>query len=69
MGNLLVVVVQAANVHDTKSGIMAAEIAFRDYSAIRGFCADAGYRGTFEREVEEKLNLSVDISERISGNG
>ena len=67
MGNLLAVVVHAANVHDTKSGITAAEIAFRDYPEIRRFCADAGYRGTFEREVEEKLHLSVDICERASG--
>ena len=68
MGNLISVVVHAANVHDTKAGISAAKLAFRDYPQIRGFCADAGYRGTFEREVEEKLNVSVDISERISGN-
>ncbi len=51
-----------------KAGILAAEVACRDYPQIRGFCADAGYRGTFEREVEEKLNIAVDISERISGN-
>ena len=68
MGNLLSVVVHAANIHDTKAGILAAEVAYRDYPRIRGFCADAGYRGTFEQEVEEKLNIGVDISERISGN-
>ena len=68
VGNLLAVVVHAANVHDTKAGILAAELAFRDYSGIRGFCADAGYRGTFEQEVEKKLKLSVDISKRLSGN-
>ena len=68
LGNLLSVVVHAANLHDTKAGILAAKMAFRDYPEIRGFCADAGYRGTFEREVKENLNISVDISERISGN-
>ena len=68
MGNLLSVVVHAANVHDTKAGILAAELAYKDYPEIRGFCADAGYRGTFELEVKEKLNIGVDISERVSGN-
>ena len=43
-------------------------LAYKDYPEIRGFCADAGYRGTFELEVKEKLNIGVDISERVSGN-
>lgn len=68
MGNLLSVVVHAANVHDTKAGILAAELAIKDYPEICGFCADAGYRGTFEQEVGERFNLPVDISQRISGN-
>lgn len=67
MGNLLAVVVHAANIHDTKAGILAAESALKDYPGLRRFCADAGYRGTFERQVSVKFNLPVDISERVSG--
>ena len=65
MGNLLAVVVHAANIHDTKSGIRTATQAFERYPTIKKFCADAGYRKTFEADVLEKLGLDVDISERI----
>ena len=30
---------------------------------MKRFCADAGYRGTFERELGERFALAVDISE------
>ena len=65
MGNLLAVIVHAANIHDTKSGISVAELACQRYRSLKKFCADAGYRGTFVRELWEKLSLRVDISERI----
>ena len=65
MGNLLAVVVHAANIHDTKSGILAAREAFEKYPSIRRFCADAGYRKTFEQDVSRELGLGVDISVRI----
>ena len=65
MGNLLAVVVHAANIHDTKSGIMSAAKALECYPTIKKFCADAGYRKTFEADVSEKLGLCVDISARI----
>ena len=65
MGNLLAVVVHAANIHDTKSGIRAAEKAVESYPSIKRFCADAGYRKSFEEAVKEHLNLGVDISQRI----
>lgn len=65
MGNLLSVVVHAANIHDTKSGILAAERAYAKYPSLQAFCADAGYRGTFVEQVLEKLALRVDISEKI----
>ena len=55
MGNLLAVIVHAANIHDTKSGLSVAELAYKRYLSIKKFCADAGYRGTFVREVLEKL--------------
>lgn len=58
-------VVHAANIHDTKSGIPAAKDAFEKYSSIQRFCADVGYRKTFEQDVSRKLGLGVDISVRI----
>ena len=64
MGNLLAVVVHAANIHDTKSGILAARDAFGKYPSIQRFCADAGYRKTFEQDVSRELGLGVDIVAR-----
>ena len=55
MGNLLGIVVHAANIHDTKSGILAAQKACKKYPSIQAFCADAGYRGTFIDEVNQQL--------------
>lgn len=64
MGNLLYVDVHAANIHDTKSGFYAALGAYTIYPTIKGFCGDAGYRGTFVEEVEDVFGLSVDIVKR-----
>ena len=61
MGNLLAVVVHATNIHDTKSGILAARDAFEKYPSNQWFCADAGYRKTFEQDVFCELDLGVDI--------
>ena len=66
MGNLLVVRVHAANIHDTKSGIEPARKAVKKYPTIKGFCADAGYRKTFVFLVHMMLGLLVDILERIN---
>jgi len=65
MGNLLAVIVHAANVHDTISGIEPALFAFERYPSIEKFCADAGYRGTFVMDVDDILGIGVDISEKI----
>lgn len=65
MGNLLSVIVHAANIHDTKSGVEPALFAFERYPSIQRFCADAGYRGTFILDVDEILNIGVDISAKI----
>ena len=65
MGNLLAVVVHAANIHDTKAGINPAKQAFSKYPTIRKFCGDEGYRKTFESDALEQLGLDVDISKRI----
>ncbi len=52
MGNLLAVVVHAANIYDTKAGILAAKRAVENYPSIQRFCADAGYRKSFEQNVQ-----------------
>ena len=59
MGNLLGIVVHAANIHDTKSGILAAQKACKKYPSIQAFCADAGYRGTCIDEVKVTLHNSA----------
>lgn len=64
MGNLLAVKVHAANIHDTVAGGAVLAKAVLKYPTLKGVCADAGYRKTFEAEAA-KLNLTVDISERI----
>lgn len=63
-GNLLSVVVHAANIHDTKSGILAIKEAIDIYPTLRGFCADAGYKGAFEEQLMDEFGLGVDIIER-----
>ncbi|MEY8385922.1 transposase [Oscillospiraceae bacterium 38-13] len=65
LGCLLSVVVHAANIHDTKSGISTAKRAYKRYPSIQKFCADAGYRGTFISDLKEQLGLDIDISEKI----
>ena len=57
--------VHAANIHGTKGGISTAKRAYEQYPSIQEFCADAGYRGTFVSDLKERLDLDVDISEKI----
>lgn len=64
MGNLPAVVVHAANIHDTVAGGNVMRAALSKYPTIKGVCAGAGYRKTFKEEAE-KLELKVDISEKI----
>ena len=47
IGNLLGVVVHAANIHDTKAGIMVVDKSLQIYPTIKAISADAGYRKTF----------------------
>jgi len=68
MGNLLSVVVHAANIHDTKGGSLVASRAFDKYDTIEKFCGDAGYRGSFVDYIDMEFDLEVDISERIDSN-
>ena len=67
MGNLLDVVVHAANLHDTKSGILVARKVMAQYPTIKAFSADAGYRKSFEKMMSEEFQCPVDISEKIKG--
>jgi len=59
--NLLAVVVYAANKHDTKTGILPAQQAFEKYPTLQRFCADAGYRKSFDEAMQEELGLGVVI--------
>lgn len=65
MGNLFAISVHAANVHDTKAGIMPAKQACKKYPTIQRFCGDDGYRKSFEEDVLRELQRRVDISKRI----
>jgi transposase len=68
MGHLLAVVVHAANIHDTVAGGAVFEKALKKYPGIKGVCADAGYRKTFEAAVLA-LDRTVEISQRIKPDG
>ena len=65
MGNLLGVIVHAANIHDTMAGYYPTLFAMTLYPTIKGICADAGYLGTFVEEVKENFGIEVDISKQI----
>ena len=65
LGCLLAITIHAANIHDTKSGILPAKKACEKYPSIQRFCGDEGYRKSFEENVLEELKRGVDISKRI----
>jgi len=64
-GNLLEVVVHAANIHDTKSAHFVLSKVKEKYETIKAFSGDAGYRKTAVEYVENTLGLRMDISEKI----
>ena len=66
MGNILSIHVHAANIHDTKAGIIPACDAFDKYPSIEKFCGDDGYRNSFEIDVFWELALPVHISTRTN---
>lgn len=66
-GHLLGVVIHAANLHDTTSGIFLVQYAKTLYPSINRVCGDSGYRGTFVDEVGEWKGLPLDIVERETG--
>jgi transposase len=65
-GHLLHVSVHAANTHDTVAGCNVFEEALKKYPTLLVVCADAGYRKTFEKFVQNLLKKTVEISARIT---
>jgi len=66
MGNLLVIKVHAANIHDTMGGCHVYQASKIKYPSLIGCCADAGYRGTFVNFVKTKYGETVTIPEKKS---
>ena len=64
LGNLLAVIVHAANRADTTEGIRVCLQVVDKYLSIEAFSADAGSRGTMAEWVDEWLNRRVDISDK-----
>ena len=65
LGNLIQVIVHAANQHDTKAGCDVLKAAAEKHPTIEAFSGDAGYRGTAVDFVESVLKLKLHISQRI----
>ena len=65
LGNLLHISVHAANQHDTVAGGPILARTAEKHPTISAFSADAGYRGTAVKFVDEKLNLTLHISMKI----
>ena len=62
MGNLLAVLVHAANVHDTVGGAGVYDKAIEAYPFIDGVSGDMGYRGTLADHVAD-TDRRCDITE------
>lgn len=65
LGNLLHVQVHAANIHDTIAGGEVMRRAKEKWPGLAAFSGDAGYRGTAVRFVEQQLQMTLHISEKI----
>jgi putative transposase len=65
-GHLLHVIVHAANDSDTKAGCLVLEETAEKYPSIEAFSGDAGYKGTAVYFVNDTLNLTLHISEKLS---
>lgn len=67
LGNLLYIMVHAANLSDTKSACEVLERVVDKWPSLEAFSGDAGYRGTAVSFASEKLNKPLHISEKIEG--
>jgi putative transposase len=65
LGNLIQVLVHAANEHDTKAGCDVLKAAADKHASLEAFSGDAGYRGTAVGFVETALGLKPHISQKI----
>jgi putative transposase len=65
MGNLLHILVHAANRSDTKAGCEVAGRVMEKFPSIKAVSADEGYRGTFAEYVRQVLERTVEISKKI----
>lgn len=65
LGNLLCVMVHAANLSDTKEGCTVAKRAVEKFPSLQAFSADEGYRGTFVDYVAQALKRVAHISKKI----
>lgn len=65
LGNLIHIIVHAANTHDTKAGCDVLQAAALKYETLEAFSGDAGYRGTSVDFVEQALDLKLHISKMI----
>ncbi len=65
LGNLLHVVVHAANRSDTKAAGSILSRATEKYPNLQAFLGDAGYRGTAVEYVENELKLTLHIVEKL----
>ncbi len=65
LGNLIQVIVHAANIHDTKGAGDVLRAAAEKHATIKAFSGDEGYRGTAVEFVENTLGLKLHISKKI----
>ncbi len=65
LGDLIAVIVHAANMHDTKAGCDVLAITAREHSTIKAFSGDEGYRGTAVEFVETAPGLKLHISKKL----
>ena len=65
LGNLISIIVHAANIHDTKGGCEVMREAYQKHQTIEAFSGDGGYRKTALEFVENILHLKLYISQKI----
>ena len=65
LGNLIQIIVHAANIHDTKGGGNVLQAAAAKCPTLKAFSGDAGYCGTAVEFVDNTLGLKLHISKKI----
>ena len=69
LGNLIAIVIHAANIHDTKGGCEVLKQASEKCPTIEVFSGDSGYRKTALEFVENVLGLKLYISPYFQKDG